>query len=41
MLFRTNIIAMVGGGSLPCFDEKAGKNKCVMSLYKLIYMLYM
>ena len=24
MLFRTNLVAMVGGGSAPRFDEKAG-----------------
>ena len=24
MLFRTNLIAMVGGGTAPRFDEKAG-----------------
>lgn len=25
MLFRTNIIALVGGGNMPRFDENAGK----------------
>ena len=26
MLLRTNIIALVGGGNVPRFDENAGKN---------------
>jgi hypothetical protein len=26
MLYRTNLIALIGGGSIPRFDEKAGKS---------------
>jgi hypothetical protein len=26
MLYRTNVMALIGGGSIPRFDEKAGKS---------------
>jgi hypothetical protein len=33
MLYRTNVMALIGGGSIPRFDEKAGKS---LILYYLL-----